>query len=80
MVIFNDFSLNIEYTAGCCPIEEWQGLMSELIWVFSTLQPEQMPKEGLYHLAYLMEALQPSYEVARKMLDDNDKICSNGKK
>jgi 4-diphosphocytidyl-2-C-methyl-D-erythritol kinase len=56
------------------PIEEWQGLMSELIWVFSTLQPEQMPKEGLYHLAYLMEALQPDYEVARRMLDlkDND--------
>ncbi|MBR5812392.1 MAG: hypothetical protein IKY80_05260 [Alistipes sp.] len=69
MVTFKGTSLNIEYTAGCCPVEEWQGLVRELIWVFSELTPEQMPKEGLWRLHHLMEAMLPDPEVARKMIE-----------
>ena len=70
MVRFTESGLEIKYTGGCCPIEEWQGLMDELAWVFTMLTPDKMPKEGLWRLAQLMADMQPDYEQARKMLKD----------
>lgn len=70
MVRFKDTDLIIEYKAGANAVEEWQGLMDELIWVFTMLTPDKMPKDGLWRLASLMAEMQPDYEVARKMLND----------
>lgn len=70
MVHFKETTLVIEYTAGCNPVEEWQGLSEELAWVFTMLTPDKMPKDGLWRLAQLMAEMKPRPELAYKMLKD----------
>lgn len=69
MVHFTDKGFTIEYET-VCPIDEWLGLYEDISLVFSTLAPTQMPDEGLWRLATLIDAMRPSYEEARKMLQD----------
>lgn len=69
MVRFTKEGFTIEYNAAS-PVEEWLGLMEDISFVFSSLQPEQMPKEGLWRLANLIEAMMPDYDTAKKMLNN----------
>ena len=68
MVTFTDKGFTIEYET-VDPIDEWLGLYEDISFVFASLTPEQMPREGLWRLAVLIEAMRPSFEDAYKMLE-----------
>lgn len=70
MVRFDKDKLVIEYTAGCNAVEEWIGLQEELVYVFSIMNSNNVPKDGLWRLANLMEAMVPDFDTAKKMLND----------
>lgn len=67
MVRFEDKSYTIEIETGGNPIEDYQALQTEIAYVFSMMDKERMPDQGLYHLADLLMQLQPEWEVAKKM-------------
>ena len=70
MVRFEKDKLVIEYTSGCNAVEEWIGLQEELVYVFSIMNSNNVPKDGLWRLANLMEAMVPDFDTATKMLNN----------
>lgn len=70
MVRFEKDKLVIEYTSGCNAVEEWIGLQEELVYVFSIMNSNNVPKDGLWRLANLMEAMVPDFDTAKKMLNN----------
>lgn len=70
MVRFEKDKLIIEYSAGCHAVEEWLGLQEELVYVFSIMNSNNVPKDGLWRLANLMEAMMPDFDTAKKMLNN----------
>lgn len=70
MVRFEKDKLVIEYTSGCNAVEEWIGLQEELVYVFSIMNSNNVPKDGLWRLANLMEAMMPDFDTAKKMLNN----------
>jgi hypothetical protein len=67
MVRFNKDGYIIEIHTGYCPVENWQGLQSEIAHVFGIINQNNMPNDGFIYLAQLLGELQPPWEVARKM-------------
>lgn len=69
MVRFTDKGFVIEYDC-VCPAEEWVGLLADISYVFTMINGENMPREGLWRLAKLIEAMTPDSDIAERMLDN----------
>lgn len=67
MVRFDKDSFTITVKTGGCPVENYLALQSDIAYVFSILTSANMPDEGLYHLADLLQNMQPDFETARRM-------------
>ena len=54
------------FTGKADPIEEYIELHDEIATVFGMMNPENIPGQGLYHLADLMRELVPDIKALRK--------------
>ena len=67
MVRFTENGFTIEYKT-VAPVDEWRGLYEDISYVFSTLNGENMPREGLWRLGKLIEAMIPDIETSERMM------------
>ncbi len=69
MVRFENDKYTIEIQTGTNPIESYLALQTEIAYVFSIIDQDTMPADGLFHLADLLMNMQPGWEVAKKMVE-----------
>lgn len=69
MIRFEKDRFIIDVYTGINPIEQYLDLQKEILNVFCRIDEENIPADGLYGLANLLLAMQPEYDIAKKMAD-----------